>query len=92
LKKYNSLPDDLKDILQHCVEVFEGVDTVRILQRKDKAWEEMQEAGVSEIFLPSDEAETYVKTAYEATWETIIKEDPEYGPKLKELVSKPAKK
>lgn len=91
LKKYNSLPKDLQQVLEDCVEVFEGVDTVRILRRKDKAWEEMQAQGVSEISLPPGEAQEYIKTAYEATWEEIIKEGAEYGPKLKKLISKPAK-
>lgn len=89
LKKYNSLPEDLQQILEDCVEIFEGVDTVRILQRKDKAWEEMQAQGVSEISLPPDEAQEYIKAAYDATWDEIIKEGPEYGPKLKKLISKP---
>jgi len=92
LNKYNSLPKDLQQVLEDCVEIFEGVDTVRILMRKDKAWEEMQAQGVSEISLPSNEAPRFVETAYEATWEEIIKEDPEYGPKLKKLVSEPLTK
>ena len=91
IKKYNELPKDLQMILEECVEIYEGVDTVRVLQRKDKAWEEMQAQGVSEVSLSEDEAQKFIDTAYEATWEEIIKEDPENGPKLKKLISKPKK-
>ena len=92
LKKYNSLSEEFQKVLEDCVEIFEGVDTVRILQRKDKAWEEMQAQGVTEISLPPDEARELIKIAYEATWEEIIKEAPDWGPKLKKLISKPPKK
>jgi TRAP-type C4-dicarboxylate transport system substrate-binding protein len=92
LKKYNALPEDLKQVLEHCVEVFEGVDTVRILKRKDKAWEEMQAQCVSAIMLPPEDAKTFVNTAYTATWDAIIEESPEMGSKLKAMISVPPKK
>ena len=92
LKKYNALPKDLQKVFEECIEIFEGVDTVRILRRKDKAWEEMQAKGVTAVNLPAAEAETFVKTAYEATWEEIIKIAPEQGPKLREMISTPLKK
>ncbi len=92
LTKYNSLPKDLQEILEHCVEVFEGVDTVRVLREKEHAWEIMKAAGVQEVHLSPEEAEVYSNMAYDETWATVIKEAPEGGAKLKELISKPLKK
>jgi hypothetical protein len=42
------------------------------------------------IQLPPGEAEKFVKTAYDMTWEEVIKAAPEYGPKLKKAMSKSA--
>ncbi len=92
LKKYNSLPKDLQQVLEHCVEVFEGVDTVRILREKEQGWEKMKAAGIQEIHLEPAEAEKFVNMAYDETWAAIIKEAPEDGPMLKEMISKPLKK
>ncbi|MFK5951844.1 MAG: TRAP transporter substrate-binding protein DctP [Desulfobacterium sp.] len=92
LKKYNSLPKDLQQVLEHCVEVFEGVDTVRILREKEQGWEKMKAAGVQEIHLEPAEAERFVKMAYDETWAAIIKDAPEDGPMLKKMISKPLKK
>ena len=91
LDKYNALPKDLQEILEMCVEIFEGQDSVRYLQLKEAGWKKMQAAGMTEIVLPPEDAAELVKVAYEATWETVLKDAPEWGPKLKELLDKPAK-
>lgn len=89
LDKYKSLPEDVQETLEHCVEVFEGVDTVRVLESRDRAWEIMQEEGMEEIVLPPEDAEKLIETAYSVTWKEVVEDAPEYGPKLKELTSEP---
>jgi TRAP-type C4-dicarboxylate transport system substrate-binding protein len=92
LDKWNTLPKELQDALETSIEIFEGTDSVRYLKLKEAGWKKMQKAGMTEIVLPPDDAAELVKTAYEATWETVLKDAPEWGPKLKELLDKPVKK
>jgi len=92
LDKYKSLPKDLQDVLETCMEIFEGQDSVRYLQLKEAGWKKLQKAGVTELVLPPEDAAELVKVAYEATWETVLKDAPEWGPKLKEMLDKPVKK
>ncbi len=46
-------------------------------------------AGIQTIRLEGAAGDTYRAKAYEAGWAGIIRQSPEYGPKLKELFSKP---
>ncbi len=86
LKKFNSLPKDCQEALETCVEIFEGIDTVRIIQTKDKAWEIMKAAGVQEIVLPDEDAKKLVEIAESATWEAVLKDAPEMA-EVKELIT-----
>ncbi len=87
LKKFNSLPKDCQEALEICVEIFEGVDTVRIIQTKQKAWEVMKASGVQEIVLPEKDAKKLVEIAESATWAAVLKDAPEMA-KVREMISK----
>jgi TRAP-type transport system periplasmic protein len=43
--------------------------------------------GINAVRLPAAQEELFRKTAYEAGWAGIIRQSPEHGPKLKELLS-----
>jgi hypothetical protein len=58
-----------------------------ILEKEERVREK---AGMKNIKLPPEDAEKFVKTAYDATWEEILKAAPEYGPKLRKAMSKAA--
>jgi hypothetical protein len=49
-----------------------------------------QKAGVKTIQLPPEEAAKFVKTAYDYTWEEVLKSATEYGPKLRKAMSRAA--
>lgn len=69
---------------------YEYIGTIRglmIIQKEDKIAEK---AGMKSIRLPPEEASKFIKTAYDSTWEQIMKASPEYGPKLKKTMSKDA--
>ncbi|MGI6451255.1 MAG: TRAP transporter substrate-binding protein DctP [Desulfitobacteriia bacterium] len=48
----------------------------------------IEEAGVQTITLADDAAEEYLKIAYESAWNNVIKNAPEDGPKLRDLITK----
>jgi len=58
-----------------------------ITDKEDKV---RKEAGMKDIVLPPAEAEKFRNLAYDKTWEVVIENAPEYGPKLRELSSKKA--
>jgi hypothetical protein len=58
-----------------------------IMEQEDKI---RKAAGMKDIVLSPEVAKKFVKTAYDSTWELVIKNAPEYGPKLRELSSRSA--
>jgi TRAP-type C4-dicarboxylate transport system substrate-binding protein len=45
-----------------------------------------QDAGIQVTKLDPDEARRFVKTAYDAAWDGIVKQSPVHGPKLREMM------
>ncbi len=90
LDKWKKIPKDLQDLLLETIQEHEYIGSMRnemILQKEEKVREK---AGMKIIELPPAEAEKFVKTAYDMTWEQILKAAPEYGPKLRKAMSKSA--
>ncbi|HHV63569.1 MAG TPA: TRAP transporter substrate-binding protein DctP [Peptococcaceae bacterium] len=48
----------------------------------------IEQTGVKTITLPDDVAAEYLKIAYDSAWNNVIKNAPEDGPKLRELITK----
>lgn len=46
----------------------------------------LKAAGMQVITLPKNQAKTFVDLANEATWKSVVKEAPEFGPALKKLI------
>ncbi len=90
LDRWKKIPKDLQDLLLETIQEHEYIGTMRnamILEKEEKVREK---AGMKIIQLPPAEAEKFVKTAYDMTWEQILKAAPEYGPKLRKAMSKEA--
>jgi len=63
---------------------------VGFLEKEEK---ELQKRGMELLVLPPNEAEKYLNTFYERSWEELVlKRDPEFGPRLKEAVDRMRKK
>jgi TRAP-type C4-dicarboxylate transport system substrate-binding protein len=90
LDRWKKIPKDLQDLLLDVIQEYEYIGTMRnslLLEKEEKIREK---AGVKNIKLPPGEAEKFVKTAYDMTWQEILKAAPEYGPKLRKAMSKGA--
>jgi len=90
LDRWKKIPKDLQELLLNTMIDFEYIATTRglmIVGHEDKIREK---AGMKIIKLPPEEASKYTKLAYDVTWEQITKASPEYGPKLKRVMSKDA--
>jgi TRAP-type C4-dicarboxylate transport system substrate-binding protein len=86
LDKWNSLPDDVKEIISTAAIEVEAEMTDHF----DKIFKEDREMltgkGIEVIELPEEEAEKYRDIAYKAVMDQVLKTSPEYGQRIKELL------
>jgi TRAP-type C4-dicarboxylate transport system substrate-binding protein len=87
LDKWNKLPPNLQKILLDSQDQAEHLAAERATKATKDAAEAMAKEGMKTIKLPDAEAKKLVDTAYSTLWEVVIGKSPEYGPKLRELVS-----
>lgn len=90
MKKWETIPSDLQDILLEEIQDVEFIGSMRNVMIMEKEDQIRKHAGMQDIILPTEEAKKFVKIAYDATWEAVIKNSPDYGPRLRELSSKSA--
>jgi TRAP-type C4-dicarboxylate transport system substrate-binding protein len=90
LDRWKKIPKDLQDLLLDVIQEYEYIGTMRNYMLVEKEERVREKAGMKIIQLPPEEAEKFVKTAYDMTWEEILKAAPEYGPKLRKAMSKGA--
>jgi len=90
LDRWKKIPKDLQDLLLEVIQDYEYIGTMRNYMILEKEERVREKAGMKIIQLPPGEAEKFVKTAYDMTWEEVIKAAPEYGPKLRKAMSKSA--
>ncbi len=86
LDKWNSLPDDVKEIL---VEAAKEVEK-EMVGYYDKILKEdrqiLADNGVEVVTLSDEEAKIYVDMAYEAVMNEVLRTSPEYGERIKEAL------
>jgi TRAP-type C4-dicarboxylate transport system substrate-binding protein len=90
MDKWKKIPKDTQALLDEIMQDMEYIATMRnelIEQKEDTV---RKKAGMKTLQLPPGEAEKFLKTCYDNTWEYVIQSAPEYGPKLRELSSKKA--
>ena len=89
LNSWNRLSKDLQDLLTEIeIEIEEKYRTAMIatVENEDK---ELQKLGMEFLTLPPKEAEKFLSTFYERSWEELVlKRDPEFGPRLKEAADR----
>jgi len=90
LDRWKKIPKDLQDLLLEVIQEHEYIGSMRNYMIVEKEEKVREKAGMKNIKLPAEEAEKFVKTAYDMTWEEVIKAAPEYGPKLRKAMSKGA--
>jgi TRAP-type transport system periplasmic protein len=88
LDTWKKLPPNIQKIVLEAQDQAERLAAERAQQRTKKDAEAMAKEGMKTIKLPDAEAKKLVDTAYSTLWEVVISKSPEYGPKLKDLVSK----
>jgi TRAP-type C4-dicarboxylate transport system substrate-binding protein len=90
MDKWKTIPKDMQLLLDEIMQDMEYIASMRnaLIEAKEDAVR--KKAGMKTLQLPPGEAEKFVKTCYDKTWEFVIESAPEYGPKLRELSSKKA--
>jgi hypothetical protein len=80
----------VQGLLDEIMQDMEYIASMRnaLIEAKEDAVR--KKAGMKTLELPPGEAEKFVKTCYDKTWEFVIQSAPEYGPKLREVSSKKA--
>jgi TRAP-type C4-dicarboxylate transport system substrate-binding protein len=90
LDKWNKLPKDLQEILMDVMKDMEYIGAMRNIMIAEYEDNVRKKAGMEFVSLSTEDAEKLRTLAYEKTWEVVIKEAPEDGPKLRKLLSKDA--
>lgn len=88
LKKWNSLPQDLKKLVTECMIEYE--DEYANVYKKQRAQlkQKGRDAGVKIYKFTPEVAKWFLDTAYNAAWEYQMKRFPKETPKLRELLTK----
>jgi TRAP-type C4-dicarboxylate transport system substrate-binding protein len=90
LDRWKKIPKDLQDLLLDVIQEHEYIGTARNNMILEKEEGVREKAGMKIIQLSPEEAGKFYKTAYDYTWEEVIKTASEYGPKLRKAMSKSA--
>ena len=90
LDSWKKIPNDLQEMLMEFIQYHEYIGSMQgqmIEEKEHRVWEK---AGAKIVKLPPEEAEKFIKLAHDSVWEDVIKDAPEYGPKLRRAMSKTA--
>jgi len=91
LDAWKKLSDAQRNLLQTLMlklEAAEAMHDPKNLAANEAERKRQADAGIKTIRLPAAEEEKYVKTAYEAAWASVLKNSPDYGPKLKDVLTR----
>ncbi|MGB9885647.1 MAG: TRAP transporter substrate-binding protein DctP [Moorellales bacterium] len=87
-EKWNALSDEAKKLLTDTAVAMEGKMQEYFKELIAADGQKLAEKGIKVVQLPPDEAETYLKTAYEAVWKQVLQACPENGPEMQRLLTK----
>jgi TRAP-type C4-dicarboxylate transport system substrate-binding protein len=85
-KTWDSLDAKQKAVLSEAAVWLEQVRNNGVDQDTEAQAKELKAGGMQVIMLPPDQAKTFVDLANTATWKSVVKEAPEFGPALKKLI------
>jgi TRAP-type C4-dicarboxylate transport system substrate-binding protein len=89
LEKWNKLSKAQQDIILKAEAETEAWGTENFDKLMGDHVTKMEKAGVKMFSLPADEAKKFYDTLYKAEWDAVIRDAPEAGPKLKEVLYNP---
>ncbi len=90
LDRWRKIPVDLQELIMDVMKDHEYIGTMRALLIVEKEERVREKAGMKILKLPPNEAAKLISLASDTTWDQIIKASPDYGLKLKKLLSKNA--
>ena len=85
LDKWNKIPKDLQHVLLNAAIKIENLCPQKFPEVAEEEFAAWKEAGMQYIDLSPEDTEKLVQIAYEETWNEVIRQAPEDGPKFKEL-------
>ena len=88
-KKWDEIPDYLQKVLIEAEDEAARFAKQRALDLVKNEQEALKKMGIQYIELPPAEAKKLTDAAYSSLWRVIIEKSPVYGPKLREMVTKP---
>jgi TRAP-type transport system periplasmic protein len=88
LNAWNKLSAAQRDALTKWALWIEGQNADFWSKEVERETKRQAEAGIQVIKFDGAQAKQFVDKAYEAGWAGIIKQSPEHGPKLQQLLSK----
>lgn len=86
LDKWNSLPEDVKQIMNDAAIQVEKDMGKHFVELSSKDREDMTQKGIKVIKLNQQEAKEYVQLAYSSAWNELLKDAPEFGPQIKKAL------
>jgi len=91
LDAWKKLNDAQRKLMQDLMAKYEAIDAMndsKNLAANEAERKRQADAGIRTLRLPPAEEEKFVKVAYEAAWASVLKNSPEYGPKLQQVLSR----
>ncbi len=93
LNSWNRLPKDLQNLVTNIAVEIEEKGRAAMMGMLESEEKEVQRHGMELLVLPPKEAEKYLNTFYELSWEELVlKREPEFGPRLKKAADQIVKK
>jgi TRAP-type C4-dicarboxylate transport system substrate-binding protein len=86
---WDKLTEAQKTVLRKASEQGEADAVAEFAAENAKDTKRQADAGIQTIKLDGAAGASYYAKAYQAGWEGVIRQSPEFGPKLRELFSKP---
>lgn len=88
LDSWKRLTQKQRDLLQKHMLAFEAQNPEYWKKNTEDELKRQEQAGIQSIKFDPATTKQYLDTAYQAGWDGIVKSSPDYGPKLKKLLSK----
>jgi TRAP-type C4-dicarboxylate transport system substrate-binding protein len=92
LDAWKKLSASHRTLMQELMAKFEAIEAMhdpRNVAANEAERKRQAEAGIKPLRLPPAEEQKFVTTAYEAAWASVLKNSPEYGPRLKQVLTRP---
>jgi|TARA_B100001971_G_scaffold207051_1_gene226706 TRAP-type C4-dicarboxylate transport system substrate-binding protein len=87
-KKWSSLSEKQRNILSQSGMHLETKISANLARRDAAAGQKLLDGGLKKIVLPKDDSQRFLTAARDSRWQDVIKKAADYGPKLKQLLSK----